>query len=131
MDSTQNAPVKTRRIGFLEAVMRCLQKYAAFKGRATRAEYWWFILFNFLLGTVLYSVFADCVSRDSAEMAAGLLQLALFLPALAVGVRRLHDINFRGWWILISITIIGIIPLWILYCLPGKAEENRFGSREV
>lgn len=131
MDSAQNIPIKTPRIGFLEAVARCLKKYATFKGRATRAEYWWFALFNSLLCTVVYAVFYDRMGMETAESMLGFVQLALFLPALAVGVRRLHDINFRGWWIVLTITIIGIIPLCIFYCLAGKPEENRFGIREV
>lgn len=131
MDTADNTRPAARQIGFLEAVARCLKKYATFKGRATRAEYWWFMLFNSLLGSVVYFIFYDRMGMEMAESMLGFVQLALFLPALAVGVRRLHDINFRGWWILLTITILGIIPLCIFYCLAGKPEENRFGSREV
>ena len=116
---------------FFKYVGRCLQKFAVFKGRATRAEYWCFILFSFLLDSVLYPVMINITGTETADIVTGFVLICLFIPSVSVGVRRLHDINFKGWWILISITIIGLIPLWIMYCLPGKPEKNRFGSREV
>lgn len=116
---------------FFKYVVRCLQKFAVFKGRATRAEYWCFTLFCFLLDSILYPVLINLVGTETADIVTGFVLICLFIPSLAVGVRRLHDLNFKGWWILISITIIGFIPLFVFYCLPGKAEENRFGSREV
>lgn len=125
-DQNQNPPM----LGFLEAVVRCLRKYATFRGRATRAEYWWFSLFNTLLGMAVYAAFQHLMGTAAADEAVGFVQLALFLPALAVGVRRLHDINFRGWWMLLALTGVGIIPLIVFFCLPGKAAANRFGSRE-
>ncbi len=114
---------------FTEAVIICLKKYATFRGRATRAEYWWFALFNMLLYAVVHAIVQFWQGQEAATIASALVQLVLFLPSLAAGVRRLHDINFSGWWMLLMLTIVGSIPLLIFYCLPGKEAENRFGSR--
>lgn len=130
MNSAQSMPPDLPMLGFPESVVRCLRKYATFRGRATRAEYWWFSLFNTLLGMVVYAAVQHLMGTEAADGAASILQLVLFLPMLAVGVRRLHDIDFRGWWMLLGLTVVGIIPLIIFFCLPGKAAPNRFGARE-
>lgn len=130
MNSAQSMPPDLPMLGFPESVVRCLRKYATFRGRATRAEYWWFSLFNTLLGMVVYAAVQHLMGTEAADGAASILQLVLFLPMLAVGVRRLHDIDFRGWWMLLGLTVVGIIPLVIFFCLPGKAAPNRFGARE-
>lgn len=130
MNSVQSVSPNPPMLGFQESIVRCLRKYATFRGRATRAEYWWFALFNTLLGLLVYAAFQHWLGTETAEEAIGFVQLGLFLPALAAGVRRLHDIDFRGWWMLLGLTGVGIIPLCIFFCLPGKAAENRFGSRE-
>lgn len=130
MNSAQSMPPDLPMLGFPESVVRCIRKYATFRGRATRAEYWWFSLFNTLLGMVVYAAVQHLMGTEAADGAASIVQLALFLPMLAVGVRRLHDIDFRGWWMLLGLTVVGIIPLIIFFCLPGKAAPNRFGARE-
>ena len=130
MNSAQSMPPDLPMLGFPESVVRCLRKYATFRGRATRAEYWWFSLFNTLLGMVVYAAVQHLMGTEAADGAASIVQLALFLPMLAVGVRRLHDIDFRGWWMLLGLTGVGIIPLVIFFCLPGKQAPNRFGTRE-
>lgn len=130
MNSAQSMSPNLPMLGFQESVVRCLRKYATFRGRATRAEYWWFSLFNTLLGMVVYAAVQHLMGTEAADGAASIVQLALFLPMLAVGVRRLHDIDFRGWWMLLGLTVVGIIPLIIFFCLPGKQAPNRFGTRE-
>lgn len=79
---------------------------------------------------VVYAAVQHLMGTEAADGAASIVQLALFLPMLAVGVRRLHDIDFRGWWMLLGLTVVGIIPLLIFFCLPGKQTANRFGFRE-
>jgi uncharacterized membrane protein YhaH (DUF805 family) len=75
-------------MGFIEAVKTCLQKYATFSGRASRAEFWWFVLFT-VIASIAGSMFGEVVN--------GLVSLALLLPSIAVGARRLHDIGKTGW----------------------------------
>ena len=104
---------------FQTAVVTCFRKYAVFEGRALRSEYWWFILFLFLLNLVL-SLF----SQTLATLAA----IVTLVPNIAVAARRLHDVDRSGWWQLISITIIGIIPLIYWLAKEGDPEPNRFGE---
>src|SRR5689334_2064739 len=86
-----------------------LERYAQFSGRSGRAEYWWFFLANLIIAFVL-----GILGRVSVTFAViyGLYGLAIIIPGLAVSVRRLHDINRTGWWVLIAlIPLIGAIVL--------------------
>jgi uncharacterized membrane protein YhaH (DUF805 family) len=86
-------------MGFVEAVATCLEKYATFSGRARRSEYWFFVLFGFLCGLVTGTLDFALTGGESQPVTA-LFVLATFLPNLAVTVRRYHDIDRTGWWIL-------------------------------
>lgn len=96
---------------FPEAVKVCFQKYITFKGRASRSEYWWFVLF-ISLGSFVGAVLEGAMGSDG-QVLNGLFSLATLLPSLSVQVRRLHDINRSGWWIggfylaLIAVVVIG------------------------
>lgn len=81
-----------------------LQNYANFSGRAPRAEYWWFILFTTLVGFVLGII--DAAAGFSIGVFGGLFNLAILLPSLAVGVRRMHDIGRSGWWVLMPVGVL-------------------------
>jgi uncharacterized membrane protein YhaH (DUF805 family) len=131
---------------FIEAIGICFRKYAVFQGRAPRSEFWWWALFQFLLGVAVDIVFPPDTSwmAQHYNSAAGvtvqsmghhgsaigaLVSLALFLPSLAVAVRRLHDIGKSGWWLLISfIPVVGWIILLIWDCRRGAAGGNEYGS---
>lgn len=82
---------------FAEAIKVCFQKYATFRGRASRSEYWWFQLFIILL-SILGSVLEFGMGRDGQALSA-IFGIATFLPNLSVSVRRLHDTDRSGWWI--------------------------------
>lgn len=115
---------------FMTAVRTCLSKYVDFKGRARRSEYWYFTLFTFLVGVVT-SIIDSVIGTDYGTTSGGLVNtvasLALFLPGLAVGVRRLHDTGRSGWWILIGIIpIIGWIVLIVWFCTDSK-PDNQYG----
>lgn len=104
---------------FGESIGTCFKKYAAFDGRASRSEFWWWILF-----TVIASAAAGIVS----EAIAGLFSLAVLLPSLAVGARRLHDVDKSGWWQLLWIVpVIGWIIL-VVWGVQEAKEPNRFGA---
>ena len=89
--------------GFGEAIGVCLSKYFTFSGRASRSEYWYFILFHFLIGIVSAlldaSLFGTALTEDKAGPLNAVVSLGLLFPFLAVSWRRLHDIGRSGWWI--------------------------------
>ncbi len=86
---------------FLEGVRSVLTKYATFSGRACRSEFWWFGLFYALVGVVT-TVLDMVLGTYSWERDIGAIELfartALLLPSVAVGIRRLHDVGWSGWW---------------------------------
>ena len=103
-----------------------LKKYATFSGRASRSEYWMFVLFNMIFAIVTMVL-------DGVAGTMGIIYLvyivATFLPALGVGVRRLHDTNRSGWMILISlIPLIGIILLIVWVCQDSDVGDNQYGA---
>ena len=108
----------------------CFQKYAVFSGRASRSEFWWFALFTFIGGivTAIVDVMILGYSSESFGPINIIFSVITTLPALAVGARRLHDINKSGWWQLITLTIIGIIPLIIWFATVGKSKKNPHGN---
>jgi uncharacterized membrane protein YhaH (DUF805 family) len=107
---------------FGESISTCLKKYAAFDGRASRSELWWFFLFSFLV---------QAAGSIIGTVVAGVLGLVLLLPGLAVSVRRLHDIGKSGWFILVGlIPLIGWVILLYWYVQPGTAGANDFGDAD-
>lgn len=104
----------------------CWKKYAEFSGRARRQEFWMFVLFNSLAGVALGVV--DGILGTNGGLG-GLYSLAVLIPFLAVSVRRLHDTDRSGWWILVNIIpLIGAIILLVFLCSDSKPGENRFGA---
>ena len=106
---------------FVTAVRRCLlEKYADFNGRASRPEFWWFVLACFIVNVLMGAIFRGWISS--------IISLALLVPSIAVGARRLHDIGKSGWLQLIAIIpIIGWIVLIYWAAQPGQAEANQYG----
>lgn len=109
---------------FQEAIKVCLNKYADFTGRASRAEFWWFMLLCFVVGLFGYVPYIKYLAM--------LANLALFVPTLAVSWRRMHDIGKGGgWWFINLVPIIGFIWFIILAVKPGEPGANRFGDAPV
>jgi len=110
----------------------CLKnKYATFEGRARRQEYWYYVLFCVLAIAVL-AVVDEVTGTFSEEAGVGLLSglfiLATFVPTLAVLVRRLHDTDRSGWWVLINcIPVLGALVLLVFTLLDSQPGANRFG----
>ena len=109
---------------FAEAIRSVLSQYVGFSGRARRSEYWYFFLFNLIVSIVARIIDA---AAGSYPVISGIVALALLLPGLAVGVRRLHDTGRSGWWLLLAIIpLIGAIILIIWFC--GDSEpDNQYG----
>ncbi len=123
---------------FIEAVKTCyVKKYATFKGRAARSEYWYFTLFYYLVFSSIclpsYLLDAYGYYQEAVQVFLGILCMLFFLgsilPSMSVQVRRLHDLDLSGWFILLNIIpVIGDIILLVLNCLSGTAGPNRFGK---
>ena len=112
--------------------LEVLKKYAVFTGRARRKEYWYFVLFNVIISIILAFV-DEMTGSFSAEFGMGLLggiySLAVFIPGLAVSVRRLHDTSRSGWWLLIIfIPVIGAIAILIFMVQDSKRGANQYGA---
>ena len=118
------------------------RSFATFTGRASRGEYWWAFLMNFII--VFAMQFIMTVIKVTASLLGGsvaaamlamlfstiqsIYSLVIMVPMLALQVRRLHDVNRSGWWLLFSGTGIGAIFLLIWYCQKGTEDTNLFGS---
>ena len=112
---------------FQQAIATCLTKYADVQGRGSRSEYWYFFLFNLLMH--LATGLLDAGVFGESGLLNGLWSLAVLIPGIAAGVRRLHDTNRSGWWLLIPfIPLVGAIILIIWLARPGDAGPNRFGA---
>ena len=112
--------------------LKCLKQYADFRGRARRKEYWMFTLFNIIFAIVAMLI-DNVVGTASPELGYGvfyiLYVLAMFIPGLAVSVRRLHDVGKSGWMILIAlIPLIGVIWLLVLMVTDSNPGENEYGQ---
>jgi uncharacterized membrane protein YhaH (DUF805 family) len=105
--------------------LQVLQKYAEFNGRARRTEYWMFVLFNFIASAVL-GVVGRIVHLP--VLLSALYSLAVLIPSLAVSVRRLHDTDRSGWWLLVALVpVIGIIVLLVFAFQEGQPGPNQYG----
>jgi len=106
---------------YRQAIVTCFKKFADFKGRARRSEFWYFELFCVLI-SLIFSIF---INEDVATIA----MLITLIPNIAVSVRRLHDIDRSGWWMLIAlIPIIGILLLLFWATQEGSSASNQYGE---
>lgn len=118
------ADTKMEDINIFNAIKICFQKFFIFTNRASRSEYWWFILFYTIFATI-----PTFVPNENVVVFGYIMSLLLFIPGIAVTVRRLHDINKSGWFIFISlIPILGSIIVLVMTIEKGTLGKNRFGE---
>ncbi|MCP2670033.1 DUF805 domain-containing protein [Maricaulaceae bacterium EIL42A08] len=118
-------------MGFMDAVKSVYSNYFNFQGRARRSEYWFFYLFAVIVGVV-----AQILIVSTGEIGAGIFGLVYLvfilgtiIPQLAVAVRRLHDTDRSGWWLLIGlIPLVGFIVLLIFMVGDSKPGANKYGA---
>lgn len=115
------------KVGFFDAYKLAFRKYAEFSGRASRAEYWYFFLANFLVILLLGAIEGalGIASETDGGVLASMYNLVIFIPMISAGVRRLHDVGSSGWWLL--------FPLVNLFMLAKKGQnvENAYGKPVV
>ncbi len=116
-----------------------IKNYVKFDGRARRKEYWMFVLFNVIFSFVAsiidsvaglnYTSSGNSYGYASVGIISSLYSLAVLLPSIGVGIRRLHDIGKSGWWLLICLVPLAG-PIWLLVLLAtnGVVGENQYGS---
>jgi uncharacterized membrane protein YhaH (DUF805 family) len=105
-----------------------LRRYADFDGRSQRAEYWMFALLNIVVMCALFVVGLLITNGGSAfTMLFGLYCLAVFIPSIAVGVRRLHDTGRSGWWLLLSVVPLVSLILLVFFVEDGTPGGNEYG----
>ena len=112
-------------------------KYTDFNGRATRSEYWYFVLFYFIISLILTLIDVNFINPHldltpeaamQGSVLTGVFALALLLPQIALGIRRLHDTGRSGWWyLLILIPILGWLVLIYFYILDSQPGANAYG----
>lgn len=118
--ASQNIETAESAGGFIKTwYFDVFKKYAVFSGRARRKEHWMFFLINFIIAVVIGIVSSLIGANDALS---NFYSLATLLPSIAVGVRRLHDTNRSGWWLLLPIVNI------VFLALDGQPGNNRFGS---
>lgn len=114
-------------MGFSEAVKSFFSNYATFSGRSRRPAYWWPALFLFLVNLVLAAI--DTGLFGGLQILGTIWGLAVLVPSLAVGVRRLHDTDKSGWWILIGlIPFIGTVILIVFFATDSNEDSNQYGD---
>ena len=112
--------------------LMALKNYVGFSGRSRRSEYWYFTLFYLVIAIVLSVldgiVFGGSVDGKGTPVLSGLFMLAMLLPSIAVGIRRLHDTDRSGWWLLMGLVpLVGVIVLIVFFVQDSKPGDNRFG----
>lgn len=112
---------------FTESISTVFNNYTNFTGRASRSEYWWWVLFSILVSAVCSLV--QYLIGPIGTVLSWAWSLGVLLPAIAVVVRRLHDVGKGGqWYFIIFIPIVGAIWLLVLLLSPGEPFANRFGN---
>ena len=118
-------------MNFQNSIKNCFNKYATFKGRASRSEFWYFYLF--IYGTIVLSFLLPRLnfSGDTNLFIRLTFVFITLIPMFAVTARRLHDIGKSGWWQLIAsipyVGIIGVVVLIVWWCTEGEKKKNKFG----
>lgn len=114
------------------ALFEIIKKYAKFEGRANRPQYWYFVLTEFLAFFILELLCVIPFVNIIAFLALLVLGLGLIVPGIAVSVRRLHDTNKSGWWLLLCfVPFVGSIVILVFMCLEGTKGANKYGDEPV
>ncbi|MDE7438381.1 MAG: DUF805 domain-containing protein [Muribaculaceae bacterium] len=120
---------------FGQSVSTCFRNYCCFTGRASRSEYWWWVLFTAIIGILFSIPYGINMAKAIAEgtepglpVISYIVNLVLLLPTLGVMFRRLHDTGRSGWWWLIGlIPVVGTIVLLVFLLQPSQPYDNQYG----
>ena len=116
-----------RTVHFFESVQLALINYFNFQGRSSRGAFWYFVLSTFAF-SILLSMLSYIMNPELLITISAIYHVLIIIPYLALKVRRLHDVNKTGWWILIAFTGVGYFLLLYWYCLKGTLGANYYGE---
>jgi uncharacterized membrane protein YhaH (DUF805 family) len=106
----------------IQSITACMTQYSSAAGRSSRSEFWWFFLAALVISLLLDGL--DSALKVRIFHYGG---LGLFLPLICAQVRRLHDINRSGWWVLLNVTLLPIV-LWVLYAWPPTKDDEQIAN---
>lgn len=113
-------------MNYFNYYLEAFQKYADFDGRTRRKEFWWFFLFN-IIAMMIVKIVDN--SMDGLEVLGKIYFLAVLIPTIAISIRRLHDTNHSGWWILINfIPVVGNIIFLVFLLTDSYPTKNQYGE---
>ena len=126
-------------MGFGQAISSGFGNLTNFSGRASRSEFWWWMLFVWIVNVIIGGILNIAVPNDGsssmgffASVAWWIVYIIFFLATLSVAVRRLHDTGRSGWWVLLQfICCIGTIILIVFWVQPSQPSDNQYGSQPV
>ena len=112
----------------VENYFNVLKKYAIFTGRANREEFWMYVLVNIVISVIFYILTRIPILRVLFWIVYILFCLAILIPSIALGIRRLHDVNYTGWLMLLCIIpVVNIIVVFLLCVIEGNEYDNQYG----
>jgi uncharacterized membrane protein YhaH (DUF805 family) len=128
VDATTSAGDYTRKVGMVEAFKLFFSNYINFEGRSNRGEYWWAVLAIVLVSLVLSVIDGIMTASGGIPILGSIFSLATLVPGISLGVRRLHDIDKSGWWMLLMIVpVVGFLVLLYFFIQRPDEAPNRFG----
>lgn len=128
-ETTSPAGIEHRTVSFIQAFQLFFKNYVNFKERSSRGAFWWWYLWSILIGIALLVPDMMIFGVDAEIQPFGsLFSLATLIPGIAISVRRLHDVGKSGWWLLLTLTIIGILVLLFWMIQPADEGTNKYGD---
>lgn len=123
--------ISHRKVSFAQSWVLFFRNYANFSGRSSRSAYWfwflWSVIITLFIEILRASIGGELSPVDIIDL---VWSLAIIVPGFALAARRLHDVGRSGWWQLIALTIVGIIPLFIWFVRVGDSDTNKYGDNE-
>lgn len=123
--------ISHRKVSFAQSWVLFFRNYANFSGRSSRSAYWfwflWSVIITLFIEILRASIGGELSPVDIIDL---VWSLGILVPSFALAARRLHDVGRSGWWQLIALTIVGIIPLFIWFVRVGDSDTNKYGDNE-
>ena len=121
--------ISHRKVSFAQSWVLFFRNYANFSGRSSRSAYWfwflWTVIITLFIEILRASIGGELSPVDIIDL---VWSLGILVPGFALAARRLHDVGRSGWWQLIALTIVGIIPLFIWFVSAGDSDTNKYGD---